>query len=89
VSVTGSTLMSGCFAANASSICAMRSPSPPENKCQNDTVLRPPPNGGPAVAITPAAPRPAAAAAVMNLRRVKTGWFMSLLPAVSPCVRTH
>jgi hypothetical protein len=58
---------------NAVSICAMRSPSPPENRCQKEIVRDPPPNGGPVVAMTPAAPSPTAAAPVINRLRVNTG----------------
>src|SRR3712207_8494843 len=54
VRVTGSTLTSVSDFAKASSICAMRSPSPPEKRCQNEIVREPPPNGGPVVAMTPA-----------------------------------
>ena len=65
----------------------MRSPSPPENRCQNEIVRAPPPNGGPVVAMTPAAPSPRAVAPVISRRRVKTG--SSAIAPAPPCHPPH
>src|SRR5918997_755964 len=53
-------------------IAVRRSPSPPPNRCQNDTVCAPPENGDP-VLVTPRAAAPTTAPPIRTWRRVRTG----------------